>query len=92
MISFALERAIGLNCSIEFEVADCTTKHYPDNSTNQPCLGLSSSGLNRKPATKKAAVTKAASSSDSSDEDSDEESEDETECLHGAIVVEKMRR
>ncbi|CAH2053426.1 unnamed protein product [Thlaspi arvense] len=32
MISFALERAIGLNCSVEFEVADCTTKHYPDNS------------------------------------------------------------
>ncbi|CAH8388688.1 unnamed protein product [Eruca vesicaria subsp. sativa] len=26
MISFALERAIRLNCS------DCTTKHYPDNS------------------------------------------------------------
>ncbi|XP_020870821.1 nucleoid-associated protein At4g30620, chloroplastic isoform X2 [Arabidopsis lyrata subsp. lyrata] len=38
------------------------------------------------------AATKAASSSDSSDEDSDEESEDTTECLHGAIVVEKMRR
>ncbi|CAF2100734.1 unnamed protein product, partial [Brassica napus] len=32
MISFALERAIGLNCSVEFEVADCTTKHYPENS------------------------------------------------------------
>ncbi|XP_010461683.1 PREDICTED: phosphomethylethanolamine N-methyltransferase [Camelina sativa] len=32
MISFALERAIGLNCSVEFEVADCTTKTYPDNS------------------------------------------------------------
>jgi phosphoethanolamine N-methyltransferase len=32
MISFALERAIGLSCSVEFEVADCTTKHYPDNS------------------------------------------------------------
>ncbi|CAN8269135.1 unnamed protein product [Cochlearia groenlandica] len=32
MISFALERAIGLKCSVEFEVADCTTKHYPDNS------------------------------------------------------------
>ncbi|EFH48047.1 predicted protein [Arabidopsis lyrata subsp. lyrata] len=40
----------------------------------------------------KAVATKAASSSDSSDEDSDEESEDTTECLHGAIVVEKMRR
>lgn len=32
MISFALERAIGLKCSVEFEVADCTTKIYPDNS------------------------------------------------------------
>uniref|UniRef100_A0A1J3JVT4 phosphoethanolamine N-methyltransferase n=1 Tax=Noccaea caerulescens TaxID=107243 RepID=A0A1J3JVT4_NOCCA len=32
MISFALERAIGLNCSVEFEVADCTTKEYPDHS------------------------------------------------------------
>ncbi|MBA0863717.1 hypothetical protein Goshw_024926 [Gossypium schwendimanii] len=32
MISFALERANGLNCSVEFEVADCTTKTYPDNS------------------------------------------------------------
>lgn len=32
MISFALERAIGLKCSVEFEVADCTTKYYPDNS------------------------------------------------------------
>ncbi|CAL9218135.1 unnamed protein product [Arabidopsis halleri] len=32
MISFALERAIGLKCSVEFEVADCTTKTYPDNS------------------------------------------------------------
>ncbi|CAI9113675.1 OLC1v1014322C4 [Oldenlandia corymbosa var. corymbosa] len=30
MVSFALERAIGLNCSVEFEVADCTTKTYPD--------------------------------------------------------------
>ncbi|KAM7267060.1 hypothetical protein ACFE04_009226 [Oxalis oulophora] len=30
MISFALERAIGLKCSVEFEVADCTTKEYPD--------------------------------------------------------------
>ncbi|KAG2314377.1 hypothetical protein Bca52824_017499 [Brassica carinata] len=32
MVAFALERAIGLNCSVEFEVADCTTKTYPDNS------------------------------------------------------------
>ncbi|KAL6615843.1 hypothetical protein ACP70R_038113 [Stipagrostis hirtigluma subsp. patula] len=32
MILFALERAIGRNCSVEFEVADCTTKTYPDNS------------------------------------------------------------
>ncbi|KAF5734026.1 putative phosphoethanolamine n-methyltransferase [Tripterygium wilfordii] len=32
MISFALERAIGLKCSVEFEVADCTKKAYPDNS------------------------------------------------------------
>ncbi|XP_058192329.1 phosphomethylethanolamine N-methyltransferase-like isoform X1 [Rhododendron vialii] len=32
MVSFALERAIGLNCSVEFEVADCTKKSYPDNS------------------------------------------------------------
>ncbi|KAG5522518.1 hypothetical protein RHGRI_034622 [Rhododendron griersonianum] len=32
MVSFALERAIGLNCSVEFEVADCTKKTYPDNS------------------------------------------------------------
>ncbi|KAL9273948.1 Phosphoethanolamine N-methyltransferase-like protein [Drosera capensis] len=31
MISFALERAIGLKCAIEFEVADCTKKNYPDN-------------------------------------------------------------
>lgn len=30
MISFALERAIGLNCAVEFEVADCTKKEYPD--------------------------------------------------------------
>lgn len=30
MISFALERAIGLNCAVEFEVADCTKKDYPD--------------------------------------------------------------
>ncbi|KAJ7975231.1 putative Phosphoethanolamine n-methyltransferase [Quillaja saponaria] len=32
MISFALERAIGLKCSVEFEVADCTKKTYADNS------------------------------------------------------------
>ncbi|KAM7279531.1 hypothetical protein ACFE04_006665 [Oxalis oulophora] len=32
MISFALERAIGLKCSVEFEVADCTTKEYPEGS------------------------------------------------------------
>ena len=32
MISFALERAIGLNCSVEFEVADCTKKTYPENT------------------------------------------------------------
>ncbi|XP_071730874.1 phosphoethanolamine N-methyltransferase 3-like isoform X1 [Rutidosis leptorrhynchoides] len=30
MISFAFERAIGLKCSVEFEVADCTKKSYPD--------------------------------------------------------------
>lgn len=29
MISFALERAIGLKCAVEFEVADCTKKDYP---------------------------------------------------------------
>ncbi|XP_031404514.1 phosphoethanolamine N-methyltransferase 1-like [Punica granatum] len=32
MISFALERAVGLKCTVEFEVADCTTKEYPENS------------------------------------------------------------
>ncbi|KAF5767529.1 putative phosphoethanolamine N-methyltransferase [Helianthus annuus] len=32
MIAFALERAIGLKCSVEFEVADCTKKSYPDNT------------------------------------------------------------
>lgn len=32
MVSFALERAIGLKCSVEFEVADCTKKSYPDNT------------------------------------------------------------
>ncbi|KAF3662438.1 Phosphoethanolamine N-methyltransferase [Capsicum annuum] len=30
MISFALERAIGLKCAVKFEVADCTKKTYPD--------------------------------------------------------------
>ncbi|KAK6127617.1 hypothetical protein DH2020_038634 [Rehmannia glutinosa] len=30
MISFALERAIGLKTAVEFEVADCTKKEYPD--------------------------------------------------------------
>ncbi|CAA2945689.1 phosphoethanolamine N-methyltransferase-like [Olea europaea var. sylvestris] len=30
MISFALERAIGLKCAVEFEVADCTKKDYPE--------------------------------------------------------------
>ncbi|XP_076932316.1 phosphoethanolamine N-methyltransferase 3-like [Bidens hawaiensis] len=32
MIAFALERAIGLKCSVEFEVADCTKKSYPDST------------------------------------------------------------
>lgn len=32
MISFALEKSIGLQCAVEFEVADCTTKKYPDNT------------------------------------------------------------
>ncbi|KAJ0049545.1 hypothetical protein Pint_17048 [Pistacia integerrima] len=32
MISFAIERAIGLKCSVEFEFADCTKKEYPDNT------------------------------------------------------------
>ncbi|KAE8676143.1 Phosphoethanolamine N-methyltransferase [Hibiscus syriacus] len=32
MVSFALERATGLKCSVEFEVADCAKKIYPDNS------------------------------------------------------------
>ncbi|XP_038878463.1 phosphomethylethanolamine N-methyltransferase-like isoform X2 [Benincasa hispida] len=31
MISLALERAIGLKCPVEFEVADCTKKVYADN-------------------------------------------------------------
>ncbi|KAL3639404.1 glycylpeptide N-tetradecanoyltransferase [Castilleja foliolosa] len=30
MITFALERAIGLKSAVEFEVADCTKKEYPD--------------------------------------------------------------
>ncbi|XP_019153702.1 PREDICTED: phosphomethylethanolamine N-methyltransferase-like [Ipomoea nil] len=30
MITIALERAIGLKCAVEFEVADCTKKTYPD--------------------------------------------------------------
>eukprot|EP00245_Coleochaete_scutata_P005613 TRINITY_DN19275_c0_g1_i1.p1 TRINITY_DN19275_c0_g1~~TRINITY_DN19275_c0_g1_i1.p1 ORF type:complete len:522 (+),score=122.12 TRINITY_DN19275_c0_g1_i1:84-1568(+) len=30
MVSIALERAIGRKCTVEFEVADCTTKVYPD--------------------------------------------------------------
>ncbi|XP_038880570.1 phosphoethanolamine N-methyltransferase-like isoform X1 [Benincasa hispida] len=32
MISLALERAIGLKCAVEFEVADCTKKVYADNT------------------------------------------------------------
>ena len=32
MISFAVERAIGLKYSVEFEVADCTKKTYADNT------------------------------------------------------------
>uniref|UniRef100_A0A0A9DF32 phosphoethanolamine N-methyltransferase n=1 Tax=Arundo donax TaxID=35708 RepID=A0A0A9DF32_ARUDO len=32
MILFALERANGCNSSVEYEVADCTTKTYPDNT------------------------------------------------------------
>lgn len=32
MVSFALERAIGRKCSVEFEVADCTKKVYPDDT------------------------------------------------------------
>ncbi|URE23929.1 phosphoethanolamine N-methyltransferase [Musa troglodytarum] len=32
MVSFALERAIGRKCSVEFEVADCTKKTYPENT------------------------------------------------------------
>ncbi|CAN6445805.1 unnamed protein product [Victoria cruziana] len=30
MVSLALEHAIGRKCSVEFEVADCTKKTYPD--------------------------------------------------------------
>ncbi|OIT21052.1 PREDICTED: phosphoethanolamine N-methyltransferase 1-like [Nicotiana attenuata] len=30
MISLAFERAIGRKCAVEFEVADCTTKTYPE--------------------------------------------------------------
>ncbi|KAG8086294.1 hypothetical protein GUJ93_ZPchr0010g10943 [Zizania palustris] len=32
MVSFAIERAIGRKCSVEFEVSDCTTKSYPENT------------------------------------------------------------
>ncbi|RWW32601.1 hypothetical protein GW17_00002717, partial [Ensete ventricosum] len=32
MVSFALERAIGRKCSVEFEVGDCTKKTYPENT------------------------------------------------------------
>uniref|UniRef100_A0A0E0HHR9 phosphoethanolamine N-methyltransferase n=1 Tax=Oryza nivara TaxID=4536 RepID=A0A0E0HHR9_ORYNI len=32
MVSFAIERAIGRKCSVEFEVADCTTKTYAPNT------------------------------------------------------------
>ena len=32
MVSFAIERAIGRSCSVEFEVADCTTKEYAENT------------------------------------------------------------
>ncbi|KAL2901279.1 Phosphoethanolamine N-methyltransferase [Bienertia sinuspersici] len=32
MISIALERAVGLNYPVEFEVADCTTITYPDST------------------------------------------------------------
>ncbi|XP_006655550.1 LOW QUALITY PROTEIN: phosphoethanolamine N-methyltransferase 1-like [Oryza brachyantha] len=32
MVSFAIERAIGRKCSVEFEVADCTTKSYQPNT------------------------------------------------------------
>ena len=32
MISIALDRAIGRHCWVEFEVADCTKKTYPDST------------------------------------------------------------
>ncbi|CAL9759419.1 unnamed protein product [Musa acuminata subsp. burmannicoides] len=32
MVSFALERAIGRKCAVEFEVADCTKKTYPEHT------------------------------------------------------------
>ncbi|XP_057446922.1 phosphoethanolamine N-methyltransferase [Lotus japonicus] len=32
MISMAIERAIGLKCTVEFECADCTSKTYPENT------------------------------------------------------------
>ncbi|CAL9146762.1 phosphoethanolamine N-methyltransferase [Musa acuminata AAA Group] len=32
MVSFALERAIGRKCAVEFEVVDCTKKTYPENT------------------------------------------------------------
>jgi len=32
MISLALERAVGLEVPVEFEVADCTKKIYPDHT------------------------------------------------------------
>lgn len=31
VISFALERAVGRTCVVEFEAADCTKKEYPSN-------------------------------------------------------------
>lgn len=32
VVSLALERVIGLECMVEFEVADCTKKTYTDNA------------------------------------------------------------
>ncbi|WVZ15798.1 hypothetical protein V8G54_013364 [Vigna mungo] len=32
MISLAIERVIGLKCSVEFECADCTKNSYPENT------------------------------------------------------------
>ena len=32
MVSIALQRAIGRSCSVEFEIADCTKKTYPDST------------------------------------------------------------